>query len=164
MNERDSLRHEPWTPPRAAVEPWVRELVRYLDTAFVIPGTRIRVGLDPIVGLLFPVVGDWLGAFTSMVLLRAALERRVPPVIVLRMVLNVTVDTVLGMIPIAGDVFDVAFRANQRNLELLERHAREGKPRPGDYAVIALAVLVVIALALLPLVIVGLVVGSLASG
>ena len=149
---------------RAPTEQWVRDLVRYLDAAIVIPGTNIGIGLDALVGFLAPVIGDWLGAFAALVLLREAFTRRVPPVIVLRMLLNVLVDTLLGMVPVAGDIFDVAFQANRRNLDLLERHAREGKPRPRDYVVVGLAALAVLALAALPVVLTVLVVRALASG
>jgi hypothetical protein len=149
---------------RAQTEAWVRDLVRYLDAAIVIPGTNIGIGLDALVGFFAPVVGDWLGAFASLVLLREAFTRRVPPVIVLRMLLNVLVDTLLGMIPVAGDLFDVAFQANKRNLDLLERHARDGKPSARDYVVVGLAALVVLLVAALPVVLTVLVVRALAGG
>ncbi len=151
----------PGDAERLRAAPWVRDLVRYLDYAITIPGTKIGIGLDPLIGFFAPVIGDWLGAFASLILLGSALDRRVPPVIILRMLLNVAIDTLLGMVPVAGDLFDVAFQANRRNLELLERHAREGKPRPGDYVVIGLTGLIVILLAALPIVVTVLVVNAL---
>lgn len=154
-----------WRAPgdaeRARTAPWVRDLVRYLDYAITIPGTKIGIGLDALFGFFAPVIGDWLGAFASLVLLGSALDKRVPPVIIMRMLLNVAIDTLLGMIPVAGDLFDVAFQANRRNLELLERHAREGKPRPSDYVVIGLAGLVVVFFAALPVVITVLIVKAI---
>lgn len=141
----------------------MRELVRLLDAAVVIPGTNIGIGLDALVGFFAPVVGDWVGAFAALVLLREAFTRRVPPVIVFRMLLNVLIDTLFGMIPIAGDLFDVAFRSNQRNLELLERHAREGKPRPRDYVVVGFAALAVLLMAALPVVLTVLVIRALTA-
>jgi hypothetical protein len=163
--KRDDGSMGEWRAPgdaeRARTAPWVRDLVRYLDYAITIPGTKIGIGLDAVVGFFAPVIGDWLGAFAALVLLGSALDRRVPPVIILRMLLNVAIDTLLGMIPVAGDLFDVAFQANRRNLELLERHAREGKPRPRDYVVVGLAALVVVLLAALPIVLFALVVGWL---
>lgn len=146
---------------RLRTAPWVRDLVRYLDYAITIPGTKIGIGLDAVIGFFAPVMGDWLGAFASLALLGQALDRRVPPVIILRMLLNVAIDTLLGMIPVAGDLFDVAFQSNRRNLELLERHAREGKPRPGDYVVLAIAALLVILFAALPVVVAVLVVRAI---
>jgi hypothetical protein len=148
---------------RAPADPWVRDLVRYLDAAITIPGTNIGIGLDALVGFFAPVVGDWLGAFASLVLLREAFTRRVPPVIVARMLLNVLVDALLGMIPVAGDMFDVAFQANRRNLDLLERHAREGKPRARDYLVVGVAALIVLLIAALPVVLTVFVVRALAA-
>jgi hypothetical protein len=129
----------------------------------VIPGTNIRVGLDAVIGFFAPVIGDWLGAGAALVLLWVAFQRRVPPVIVARMLLNVLVDAVAGMVPVLGDLFDVTFRANQRNLDLLERYGSDGKPRVRDYVVVGAAALVVLALAALPLVMVGLVVRWVSS-
>ena len=172
--ERDDDGISDWRPPlgpggtgrpgddeRVLAAPWVRDLVRYLDYAITIPGTKIGIGIDALIGFFAPVMGDWLGAFASLVLLGQALDRRVPPVIILRMLLNVAIDTLLGMIPVAGDLFDIAFQANRRNLELLERHAREGKPRPIDYVVIGFAALLVVALAALPVVVAVLVLGAI---
>ena len=148
---------------RARTAQWVQDLVRYLDAAVVIPGTKIGIGLDAVVGFFAPVIGDWLGGGAALVLLWVAFQRRVPPVIVARMVLNVLIDTLVGMVPVLGDVFDVAFQANKKNLDLLERHASEGKPRPLDYIVVAVAALAVLALAALPVVVVALVVRALSG-
>ena len=102
-------------------------LTRLLDIAFVVPGTNIRFGVDAIVGLI-PVVGDWAGvALSSLVILEAA-RIGVPAGLLARMVGNVVIEGVVGSVPIAGDVFDVFWRANRRNLGLLRRHlAREGQ-------------------------------------
>ena len=156
MTERRFPESDESAGTRVPAEPWVRDLVRYLDAAITIPGTNIGVGLDAVVGFFAPVMGDWVGAFASLVLLREAFRRRVPPVIVLRMLLNVLVDAIFGMIPVAGDLFDVAFQANKKNLELLERHNRERQPRPGDYLVVGLAALVVLVVAVMPIVLVAL--------
>ncbi|HEX6763877.1 MAG TPA: DUF4112 domain-containing protein [Polyangiaceae bacterium] len=149
---------------RARTAQWVRDLVRTLDAAVTIPGTNVSIGLDPIIGFFAPVIGDWIGAGASLILLWVAFERRVPPVIIVRMVVNVLIDALLGMVPIAGDLFDVAFKANVRNLELLERHASEGKPRAVDYVVVGIAALVVLIAAALPVVVAALVIRWLTSG
>lgn len=149
---------------RARTAQWVHDFVRYLDAAIVIPGTNIGIGLDALLGFFAPVIGDWLGGGAALVLLWVAFQRRVPPVIIARMVLNVLIDTLVGMVPVLGDAFDVAFQANRRNLELLERHASGGKPRPIDYVVVGIAALVVLALAALPVVLVALVVKWIAAG
>ena len=102
-------------------------LSRLLDIAFVVPGTNIRFGVDAILGLI-PVVGDWAGvALSSLVILEAA-RIGAPSGLLARMVGNVVIEGVVGSVPIAGDVFDVFWRANRRNLALLRRHlSREGQ-------------------------------------
>jgi Domain of unknown function (DUF4112) len=109
------------------VDPWVERLVFLLDQALGIPGTRWRIGLDGIVGLLFPGGGDALGAVVSAALVLLAARQGVPRVVVARMVFNVAVDALIGAIPVLGDLFDIGWKANTRNLRLLERH-RSGRP------------------------------------
>lgn len=123
----------------------VAKVVRWLDDLIRIPGTRFGIGLDPILGFLLPGVGDAITGAASITVLVAARRRGVPTVVLARMLLNLAVDTVVGMVPVVGDVFDVAWRANIRNLALLERHDGELEPRarPGDYAVLATAVALV---------------------
>ena len=102
-------------------------LSRLLDTAFVIPGTGIRFGVDAIIGII-PGVGDWAGvALSSLILLEAA-RIGIPPALLARMIGNVVFEGVIGYVPIAGDVIDVFWRANRRNMALLREHlVREGR-------------------------------------
>jgi len=95
-------------------------LARLLDIAFVLPGTKIRYGVDGIVRLI-PVVGDVLATAFSLWLVREARALGAPWHITARMLANVAVDGVVGMVPLAGDAFDVLFRANMRNVRLLRR-------------------------------------------
>ena len=126
---------------RDAVPSWVRDLVRLMDGAFRIPGTDFRIGLDPIIGLFLPGLGDVLGAVPSMLLLTLASRNGVPPVIVLRMLVNIAIDSLIGAVPVLGDIFDATFRSNEQNLALLEAHATPGrKPRASDYIIVAVAV------------------------
>lgn len=120
----------------------VGTLVRWLDDAVRIPGTRFGVGLDALVGLLLPGAGDVITGVASLAVLTAAVRRGVPRVVLARMLLNVAIDVLGGMVPVVGDAFDVVWRSNVRNLALLERHQGELEPRarPGDYAVLAVAV------------------------
>jgi Domain of unknown function (DUF4112) len=142
-----------------AVPPWVRQLVLVMDSAFQIPGTEIRVGLDPILGFLLPGAGDVLGALPSFLIVALATQRSVPPVIVLRMLLNIALDALVGAIPLLGDVFDAAFRSNQMNLALLERHAGASrKARFTDYLVVGVAIAVGVSLVLVPILLVALLV------
>ena len=91
-----------------------------MDRAWVIPGTRVSLGLDAILGLL-PVGGDVLtGAVQAGLVLLAMRRYHVPPAVAARMAANVLLDVGVGAIPLVGDLFDVAFKANTRNLRLLE--------------------------------------------
>jgi hypothetical protein len=92
-----------------------------LDKSVPIPGTSYRMGMDSLIGLI-PGLGDWLGGMISSYLLWHAVQNKVPAVIVGRMAVNVALDTFLGMIPIVGDIFDIAFKSNEYNLRLLEQY------------------------------------------
>jgi hypothetical protein len=98
-----------------------------LDGAITIPGTDLKIGLDPILGLLLPELGDALTGTLSLTLLVVAVRERVPKLVLARMLLNIAIDAIFGAIPLLGDVFDFVFRANEKNLALLERH--RGDPR-----------------------------------
>lgn len=103
----------------------INAISHLLDDAFQIPGTNYRVGLDPLLGLL-PVVGDVPGAALAAYIVVEAAYLGVPRETVLRMVFNLVVDAVLGSVPVVGDVFDAVWKANARNVELVE--ARRGDP------------------------------------
>lgn len=123
----------------------VANVVRWLDDLVRVPGTRFGFGLDAIVGLVVPGVGDLVTGAVAVTVITAAQRRGVPRVVVARMLLNLGIDVVGGMVPVAGDAFDLVWRANVRNLELLERHQTELEPRArrGDYAIVAAAVALV---------------------
>jgi hypothetical protein len=110
------------------------EMIAWLmDRAFPIPGTKIRVGLDAILGLI-PVGGDAItGLIQCGVVIAAITKYKVPKAVAARMIANVMVDMGIGAIPIVGDVFDVFFKANTRNLGLLREastHQALGRPMP----------------------------------
>ena len=128
-------------------------LVSLLDDRFRIPGTDVRFGLDPIIGILFPGIGDAVSGAGSMGLLTLAFSRGVPRVVLLRMILNVAIDAVAGALPIVGDIFDVAFKANRRNYELIREHEDpDSKPSVGDYVVVTLGVSVALVSIIVPIV------------
>jgi hypothetical protein len=132
---------DPEAPP---VPRWAKEVARVLDDWLKIPGTDRGVGLDALLGFLVPGGGDAITAVGAASLLVLAIKRGVPKTILFRMIGNLGVDAVFGSVPVLGDLFDVAFRANRRNLELLEKHQRHGQPPGvGDYAILALGFLVV---------------------
>ena len=97
-------------------------LARILDTSFHIPGTGIRFGLDPLLGLL-PGVGDALAGLIGSTILVLAAKLQVPRIVLVRMSANMAVNAVVGAVPFVGDAFSVWFRSNTRNAELLRRHA-----------------------------------------
>ena len=109
---------------RAAQAARIRSFARMLDSAVRIPGTRITFGLDPVVGLI-PGIGDLVGAAFSGYIVLSAARMGAPPSVLARMLLNLGTDTLVGSIPIIGDMFDVGFRSNIRNSELLDRHLGE---------------------------------------
>ena len=89
-----------------------------LDSSIPIPGTRLTIGLDALIGLV-PVLGDAVGVLLSSYIVREAAALGAPRSILARMAFNVALEGFLGVIPLAGDVFDAAFKANQRNVRLL---------------------------------------------
>ena len=100
-----------------------------LDEAVAIPGTNQRVGFDALIGLI-PGVGDTLGALLSTYIIIEAARRGASAWMVARMLGNVAVETVIGVVPIVGDLFDVVWKANTRNLQLLgDTLARDEPPR-----------------------------------
>lgn len=107
---------------RADVERSLDQLSRLMDGLFRIPGTGWRFGLDALVGLV-PGVGDIATTAASFYILAAGVRYRVPKATLLRMAANVGVDYLLGAVPVVGDLFDVAWKSNQMNVELLRRRA-----------------------------------------
>jgi len=104
------------------IEQSLDQLSRWMDGLFRIPGTGWRFGLDAIVGLI-PGVGDTISTLTGFYILAAGVRYRVSKVTLLRMGLNIGVDYLFGAIPVIGDLFDMAWKSNQRNVELLRRRA-----------------------------------------
>jgi Domain of unknown function (DUF4112) len=99
----------------------IRWLSYLLDERFRIPGTRQRIGLDGLLGIL-PGVGDTVGALLSIYILFEAIQIGVPRSTLLRMIANIALDTVVGAIPVAGDIFDVAWKANKKNVALVNAY------------------------------------------
>ena len=127
MTEQPSDPGRPDEPP-AGVPPRLRRLARLLDSALRLPGTDWRIGLDGLLGLV-PVVGDSAGLLLSLWLVYECWRAGAPWRVVLRMLLNVLLDSLLGAVPVAGDLFDFAFKANEKNLRLLETHLDHSSDR-----------------------------------
>jgi NAD/NADP transhydrogenase beta subunit len=127
-------------------------LARVLDDCFRIPGTSIRFGLDGIIGLI-PFAGDVLAGLASCILIVAAWFRGVPYVTLTRMVVNLALDVVIGAVPILGDAFDIAWKANRRNYKLLTRHLRQPHRHTWkDYVFLLCMALVLLAIFAIPIV------------
>jgi hypothetical protein len=115
MTDAEILRRARETRVRA------ERLARLLDTAVGIPGTRIRLGLDALIGLV-PGIGDAIGLLLGGWFLVEGARSGAPTGTLLRMAGNLAIDALAGVVPLLGDLFDVAFKANRRNAKLLTEH------------------------------------------
>jgi hypothetical protein len=108
----------------------VRFLARIMDEQFFIPGTGIRFGWDSILGL-FPGVGDAITSAVSLLIVHHAWQTGASPLLIGRMLANIGADVLLGAVPLVGDAFDFAWKANRKNARLLEQHLRASAGLPG---------------------------------
>jgi hypothetical protein len=99
----------------------VKVVASVLDDAIRVPGTDLRFGIDPLIGLV-PGLGDLLGGAASAYIILEAARAGAPASVLTRMALNVGIDTLVGGVPVIGDLFDFAWKSNARNVELLARH------------------------------------------
>src|SRR5262249_25386263 len=113
----------------------------------------IRIGLDPILGLI-PGIGDLVANLTGSAILIIAAQFNIPKIVLFRMALNTAINTLIGAIPIFGDLFSIWFRSNVKNVQLLERYAANPRARakPGDwlFVVTLIVVLLAVIFAILP--------------
>lgn len=107
---------------RLGDDPFIALVARLMDEVFTIPGTKIRFGLDPLIGLL-PGLGATASAAVSLALIALSARRAVPRVVLARMAVNVIINAGLDAVPVAGDALSIFFRSNARNYELLRKHA-----------------------------------------
>jgi hypothetical protein len=125
-------------------------MARLFDAAFRVPGTQITFGIDPLIGLI-PGLGDLASPLLTVWILWQAARMRVPRVVLARMVLNALIDAGIGAIPVLGDLFDFAWKANEWNMALLERHVIPGeRPTSSDYLFVLFCAGAVVIAALLP--------------
>ncbi len=108
-------------PARHARIEQLRKIAELMDGQFVLPGTNIQFGLDAIIGLV-PGIGDLVAGAFSIWLIHEARQLGAPRWLIARMVWNVAVDVTVGAVPVVGDMFDVAWKANRKNMALLSRH------------------------------------------
>jgi hypothetical protein len=138
-----------------AAERRIGRVTHALDELVAVPGTSIRVGLDPVIGLI-PVVGDAVAAVVGVWVIGEAARFGIPRLVLGRMAVNLIVDLAIGAIPFLGDLFDFAFRSNSANLELFRRHALDpAASTRGEQAFFAGLLLVLVGIAWLLLLALG---------
>jgi hypothetical protein len=113
----------------------ISKVVKLMDDAFRIPGTRFTFGLDPIIGLI-PGLGDLIDYCISAFLLIAMLRNGASSKVVARMILNISIDGLVGLVPFIGRFFDIFYKANRKNLVLATEHFEEGKHHGSAWRVI----------------------------
>ena len=126
---------------RPAAVTRAKGLARVLDDLIRIPGTNIGIGLDPIIGLI-PGVGDMAGGLLSTYILMVAARQGVSTSVLMRMLGNIALDSLVGIVPVLGDLFDFGVKANRRNVDLLERYLlAPGQTKAASRGVVAAVVL-----------------------
>ena len=141
----------------------MRRWSRFFDRAFRIPGTNVRFGWDPILGMI-PGLGDSATGIFALLLLITAFRMRIPGIIRARMILNVLIDVASGAIPMVGDVFDFAWKCNWRNLSLLEKYAGTGvKSRTSDWLFVFGILAAALASVAVPLIVIAMIVERLTT-
>ena len=101
----------------------LESMASWMDSRFTIPGTSIRFGLDSLIGLI-PGVGDTVTFFSTVYLIGKAHAYKLPWYVILQMIWNGFVDWLIGLIPLVGDIFDIGWKANHKNVALLKKHAK----------------------------------------
>ena len=127
----------------------IEKITRLMDNAFRIPGTNIRFGLDPIMGL-FPFLGDLISYGISSSLVLAMVRKGASGKLVVKMIVNITLDYIISNVPVIGYIVDFGFKANEKNLKLMKEHYQEGKHQGAGwpYLLTILLVLLLIMVAL----------------
>ena len=121
----------------------LNSLAKLMDSQFKIPGTNIKFGLDALIGLV-PGAGDFATFLISGYMITILASNGASGFVLARMVLNVVIDSAFGAIPILGDIFDVAFKANQRNVKLMQQHYVEGRHKGSAWKVIIPVLLILL--------------------
>ncbi|WP_428266030.1 DUF4112 domain-containing protein [Haliangium sp.] len=138
-------RPDPLPAERERADPAVRRvetIARWLDDRL----------LDPILGFFAPVVGDLIPAAFGLYVVVTAVRKRLPAVVIARMLLNIGIDALLGIVPVVGDVFDIVFKANRRNADLLVARHEQGASSAGDWVLVGAAALLCVAAVAAPIV------------
>jgi hypothetical protein len=130
MEDATTLRMRKPDPEIARMKTWASVLDRFID---------------PVLGLIVPGVGDALGSALGFGVIASAVRRKLPAIVIARMLLNLAIDAVFGAVPLLGDVFDFVHQANTKNLALLEARHETRKSTPRDWAIVGVALLALVA-------------------
>ncbi|MEM9855721.1 MAG: DUF4112 domain-containing protein [Bacteroidota bacterium] len=147
VNKNRSEAIEKLNPEQKVSLQWVEKITSLLDTKFNIPGTKIRFGLDPILGFV-PVLGDVASYIISMLLIYTMSKYGASKTVVAKMLFNASLDALIGSIPGLGTLFDIWFKANQRNLKLLQTYYFQRdqveQKEPFNYAALAFIIMLLL--------------------
>lgn len=124
---------------------WLDVTTKLMDNRFRIPGTDIRFGFDFLIGLI-PGIGDIASLGISGVLVSVMARKGASGMVIVKMLWNIIVDAVIGAIPVLGDLFDLSYRANRRNLDLLKEHYEEGEHQGSAWPVVIVVIILVFAI------------------
>lgn len=122
---------------------WVDTFSRFLDTRFRVPGTQMRFGADFLLGLI-PYAGDVISLGMSGVMIATMARHGASGMLIARMLGNAALDATVGAIPILGDLFDLVYKANVRNLKLMREHYQEGRHQGSAWPVLIVILLVIL--------------------
>jgi len=124
---------------------WIEVVSKWLDSKFTIPGTKIKFGLDPLFSIV-PAAGDLVTYIVSLRIIFTVKRNGASGELLMRMLINSSVDVIFGSIPIVGTVFDIYYRSNEKNLKLLKAYYEEGKYQGSGKFLLALVLLIVLAI------------------
>lgn len=138
---------------------WLDTTTKLLDNQFRIPGTEVRFGFDFIIGLI-PGVGDVVSLGISGMLVSVMARKGASGMVIVKMLWNILLDAVIGSIPLIGDLFDLSYRANRRNLALLKEHYEKGEHQGSATFVVILVLLFVIGIIIAAIYLIGWILGT----
>ena len=127
----------------------LKRLSERLDDTFTIPGTKYKIGIEALIGAV-PIIGDLIGGILASYIMYSGVKMGAPPRIIARMAVNIAIDFAIGSIPIIGDLFDLVWKANKKNVELIEDATLDDKEEQKlNYLIITALILVLLGILLL---------------
>ena len=127
----------------------LKRLSERLDDTFTIPGTKYKIGIEALIGAV-PIIGDLIGGILASYIMYSGMKMGAPPRIITRMAVNIAIDFAIGSIPIIGDLFDLVWKANKKNVELIEDATLDDKEEQKlNYLIITALILVLLGILLL---------------